>query len=373
MILANTATDREELIADAHLLPTTTVGEKTGDMIKAYLSSEANPTATIISGGTKGVRCKRVSRCNIASVGLYVLGGTAVLPSIALMLSVLAQIPGCKIVVLATPPDQNGTIYKVFVYQFRSFVMSFFIVRRKLIIVTLQEAISAMAWGTASCPKTIGYLTRPLWDKPPPPFTCLPHYYAENFSMHQLCNLHGWSLRSQPCHIFYAIIFSNELDLLEIRWHDLMPYVSKFVILESKSTFTGISKPLFFTENRSHFGFAEGKIAHGVFPGRIAKPGSHENPFNLESQQHGSMNAFIRQAGISNGDLLIMLDTDEIPSMNTMKLLQWCEWIPSKMHLELKHNVYSFKFPVDFSSWRATVNIYNPWTKYDHYRQSNLL
>ncbi|RZC47083.1 hypothetical protein C5167_040035 [Papaver somniferum] len=57
----------------------------------------------------KGVRCKRVSRC-ITSVGLYVPGGTAVLPSTALMLAVPAQIAGCKIVVLATPPGKDGSI-----------------------------------------------------------------------------------------------------------------------------------------------------------------------------------------------------------------------------------------------------------------------
>ncbi|TQE12048.1 hypothetical protein C1H46_002442 [Malus baccata] len=73
----------------------------------------------------KGVKCKRVAR-SIGSVGVYVPGGTAVLPSTALMLSVPAQIAGCKTVVLATPPSQDGTICK---------------------------AISAMAWGTQSCPK----------------------------------------------------------------------------------------------------------------------------------------------------------------------------------------------------------------------------
>lgn len=39
-------------------------------------------------GSRQGVRCKRVARC-ISSVGLYVPGGTAVLPSTALMLSVV--------------------------------------------------------------------------------------------------------------------------------------------------------------------------------------------------------------------------------------------------------------------------------------------
>ncbi|CAN1839060.1 Histidinol dehydrogenase, chloroplastic [Linum perenne] len=57
----------------------------------------------------KGVRCKRVAR-SIRSVGLYVPGGTAVLPSTALMLSVPAQIAGCQTVVLATPPSQDGSV-----------------------------------------------------------------------------------------------------------------------------------------------------------------------------------------------------------------------------------------------------------------------
>ncbi|KAI4331309.1 hypothetical protein MLD38_029504 [Melastoma candidum] len=59
-----------------------------------------------------GVRCKRVARC-IGSVGLYVPGGTAVLPSTALMLAIPAQIAGCKTVVLATPPSRDGSICKV--------------------------------------------------------------------------------------------------------------------------------------------------------------------------------------------------------------------------------------------------------------------
>ncbi len=56
-----------------------------------------------------GVVCRRVSR-PISSVGLYVPGGTAVLPSSALMLAVPAAIAGCKTIVLATPPRPDGSI-----------------------------------------------------------------------------------------------------------------------------------------------------------------------------------------------------------------------------------------------------------------------
>ncbi|XP_047315490.1 subtilisin-like protease SBT1.7 [Impatiens glandulifera] len=53
MILSNTAANGEELVADAHLLPATLVGQKSGDDIKGYINSDPNPTATILFEGTK--------------------------------------------------------------------------------------------------------------------------------------------------------------------------------------------------------------------------------------------------------------------------------------------------------------------------------
>ncbi|XP_068654904.1 subtilisin-like protease SBT1.7 [Aristolochia californica] len=53
MVLANTDANGEELVADAHLLPATGVGQKTGEAIKSYLFSDTKTTATIVFGGTK--------------------------------------------------------------------------------------------------------------------------------------------------------------------------------------------------------------------------------------------------------------------------------------------------------------------------------
>ncbi|CAL1380342.1 unnamed protein product [Linum trigynum] len=94
----------------------------------------------------KGVRCKRVAR-SIGSVGLYVPGGTAVLPSTALMLAVPAQIAGCKTVVLATPPSQDGSICKEVLYCAKKAGVT------HILKAGGAQAISAMAWGTESCPK----------------------------------------------------------------------------------------------------------------------------------------------------------------------------------------------------------------------------
>ncbi|VAH94310.1 unnamed protein product [Triticum turgidum subsp. durum] len=53
MVLANTAANGQELVADAHLLPATGVGEKEGAAIKSYIASESKPTATIVVAGTQ--------------------------------------------------------------------------------------------------------------------------------------------------------------------------------------------------------------------------------------------------------------------------------------------------------------------------------
>lgn len=221
----------------------------------------------------------------------------------------------------------------------------------------------------------ITYFLRPLWDKPPQPFNhVLRHYYAENVSMDDLCRLHGWSLRAHPRRVFDAIIFSHELDLLEIRWNELYPFVHKFVILESNTTFTGIQKPLFFAENRARFAFAEGKIVHDVFPGWTASRGSNSDPFKLESAQRIAMNELLRRAGITAGDVLLVSDTDEIPTPHTVKLLQWCDGVPPKLHLEMRNYLYSFEFPVtDAGNWHPSAHVYGEWTRYYHQRQTDVL
>ncbi|CAH9118561.1 unnamed protein product [Cuscuta europaea] len=52
MILANLADSGEELVADAHLIPASMVGQKDGDKIRSYVRTDPSPTATISFKGT---------------------------------------------------------------------------------------------------------------------------------------------------------------------------------------------------------------------------------------------------------------------------------------------------------------------------------
>ena len=93
-----------------------------------------------------GIVCSRFSR-PIEKVGLYVPGGTAVLPSTALMLGVPAMVAGCKKIVLASPPRKDGTITPEIVY------IAHKIGADSIVLAGGAQAIAALAYGTESIPK----------------------------------------------------------------------------------------------------------------------------------------------------------------------------------------------------------------------------
>lgn len=131
-------------------------------------------------------------------------------------------------------------------------------------------------------------------------------------------------------------------------------------------------KPLSFVNNADRFKFATSKIMHGTFSGP-ADPGFYKEPFQIEGMHRSAVNSLLRDSGILPGDILIMADADEIPSRHTIRLLQWCDGIPPVMHLELRHYLYSFEFPVDYSSWRSSAHQFGPLTQYRHSRQSDIM
>ncbi|KAI9817130.1 MAG: trifunctional histidinol dehydrogenase [Pycnora praestabilis] len=93
-----------------------------------------------------GVVCSRFSR-PIERVGLYVPGGTAVLPSTALMLGVPAMVAGCKKIVLASPPRVDGTLTPEIVYVAHK------VGAESIVLAGGAQAVAALAYGTESVSK----------------------------------------------------------------------------------------------------------------------------------------------------------------------------------------------------------------------------
>ncbi|GLB08604.1 trifunctional histidinol dehydrogenase [Aspergillus tubingensis] len=93
-----------------------------------------------------GVVCSRFSR-PIERVGLYIPGGTAVLPSTAMMLGVPAMVAGCKKLVFASPPRADGSISPEIVYVAHK------VGAESIVLAGGAQAVAAMAYGTESVSK----------------------------------------------------------------------------------------------------------------------------------------------------------------------------------------------------------------------------
>lgn len=122
---------------------------------KKAASTGANGTVDAIEGPEDGVLevetmpgvvCRRFAR-PIESVGLYVPGGSAVLPSTALMLGVPAQVARCPTVVIATPPRPDGSISPEVLYCASK------VNATAILCAGGAQAVAALAYGTESCPK----------------------------------------------------------------------------------------------------------------------------------------------------------------------------------------------------------------------------
>jgi len=107
--------------------------------------------------------------------------------------------------------------------------------------------------------------------------------------------------------VYDCFTFFNELDLLELRLHELSDSLDYFVLVEATRTHSNQPKPLYFDENRERFSEFLPKIIHIIVDDF---PESPEDRWVLENYQR---NAIMR--GLQNckpDDSIIISDVDEI-------------------------------------------------------------
>ncbi|HEY1060847.1 MAG TPA: histidinol dehydrogenase [Daejeonella sp.] len=92
---------------------------------------------------SKGVVCWRELRA-IEKVGLYIPGGTAVLPSTFLMLGIPARIAGCKEIIVCSPPQKDGKVNAYLAYCAELLEID------RIYLAGGAQAVAAMAYGTES-------------------------------------------------------------------------------------------------------------------------------------------------------------------------------------------------------------------------------
>lgn len=117
--------------------------------------------------------------------------------------------------------------------------------------------------------------------------------------------------------IYDGFIFYNEIELLLLRLEVMAPYVDKFIIVESRKTFTNESKELNFEKYKSRFGGYLDKIIYIVID---EFPESFESAWEREHYQRAMITEGIKNA--ADSDILIVTDVDEIISPYGIKRIK---------------------------------------------------
>ncbi|KUF42934.1 histidinol dehydrogenase [Myroides marinus] len=112
--------------------------------IKKFHQSQITTEARVET--IEGVTCWRKS-IGIEKVGLYIPGGTAPLFSTLLMLTIPAQLAGCKEIVLCTPCNKQGKVNEVVLYAAQYLGIN------TIFKIGGAQAIAAMAYGTETVPQ----------------------------------------------------------------------------------------------------------------------------------------------------------------------------------------------------------------------------
>jgi len=163
--------------------------------------------------------------------------------------------------------------------------------------------------------------------------------------------------------VFDSFIFFNELELLEMRLNILDDVVDYFVLTESPFTVSGNEKPLYYQENKDRFGKFNDKIVHHIteeipndFTHLLEKTKFHvaykdsdpygtpmiDLPIRFQRALFNRNNsAFgIEKAGVTDDDMVITSDADEI--INPL-LLQDLEWFNPSNHYVAECRAFYYK------------------------------
>jgi hypothetical protein len=140
-----------------------------------------------------------------------------------------------------------------------------------------------------------------------------------------------------------------EVELLEVRLHELSGSVDRFILVEGRRTAHGRRKPTFFAEHRDTPRFApyRQKLVHYEVPEAAYKQKGRELLSSEVDRLHRTeMRRALREAGVQPGDVVLAGSVNEIPSAASLGLFIGCTGWPSNattVGLLLEPFVFSFE------------------------------
>ncbi|CEO97804.1 Beta-1,4-mannosyl-glycoprotein beta-1,4-N-acetylglucosaminyltransferase [Plasmodiophora brassicae] len=231
---------------------------------------------------------------------------------------------------------------------------------RVVVIVTVVAVlVTVVTLNAFMIVHRVTYLTRPLWDSNSEEtrWKTVTNFGTKPGDPELYCPLHGWAARSGPApRVFDVFVFNMETHMLEIRLNELDAVVDKFVVIEAKCTFNRQPKSSLLADHldSDEFRAFRAKIHYVLVDicNDDLEPG-----FPVEGAIRSHAIRETRQAGAVDGDLFIFSDLDELPRLDSIKLLRSCDFGP-RIHLQLDNYRYSFGLPAyPESTHRSTVSV----------------
>lgn len=119
--------------------------------------------------------------------------------------------------------------------------------------------------------------------------------------------------------IYDCFTFFNELDILEMRLEELYPVVDRFVIVEGSQTFQGADKPDYAWENLHRFENYADKMIFAHCDYSCMPPAN--SAWDREYGQRNHIGNLLHQMDLSDDDIILLSDADEIPRRSVVESL----------------------------------------------------
>jgi len=121
--------------------------------------------------------------------------------------------------------------------------------------------------------------------------------------------------------IYDCFLFDHELDMLNLRLHEMGEYVDSFILVESRQSHSGKDKELYFYKNRNLFKDFLDKIEHVIIdlPNEVyyephAEPTNEIERLNWfrENYHRNSIKDVLEKLNINDDDIVLISDIDEV-------------------------------------------------------------
>jgi len=155
--------------------------------------------------------------------------------------------------------------------------------------------------------------------------------------------------------IIDTFIFYNEIDMLNLRLHELNEIVDYFILVEADKTHSNNQKDFIFEKNKALFTNYLDKIIHiKVIDMPERNFTTNTGNWDREHYQRNQIKIGLNKLNLTDEDIIIMSDVDEIPNINTIKNYIKNNKIDGIYKLEMDFYYYNFENKIIDTIWPSS-------------------